>query len=1199
MDFMNYFEENQLITEGMIVEAFDSPAYDFVLEQPRTDNIFAVFTEEETGSEFRIQFYSSVGLGKGVRRVRIGRKQGGASSFTDASVKFKNPQRVIATLIAASEEFFKTPVGMKADGYAFELTRKAAPRGVKLIRQVMKRKFRTRYVTLDSTFSPEEGKSFIWVLRKGKNAEDVFNGPKNKGMIGDIEPVIEVDIQKEIAEMVLSKPFKEITGEYSGSYNDAYRLVVEVDGTLVASKGGTEFGRIVRKDEESPRKFVSRASSQLSEWQARMENGEWDEGTNRWKTTVKPVKPVNPVVNTAEENSKKLIKLLKTLGFTNIEDVGGGGWPDFTIKAISAGRSYTFMPGRGIEENTWALYPGGALYNEGKKTNFNIVEIETIIKKFQVDDVVNTKMNLVKNIGKRLDKADIGNVNVKPNDNQIFVKYSDKLEWTIDLKFDVTALTVAIAVNNLNVAFGELDDISILVAPILRVINDDIDKHNGYSGLNQEYDGTLISVIKTVSRISITNEKVTATSQRVDFTLASKIKCVAKFSTKSGKVEIVRTDSDGSELPKLQYTKLDDMPRGDRLRVILSSNGSQRPKTIIQLIYNTIVDNPIFKNVVLRGNDKESVIIFEENMYGIKHVIAIDDKIVVSPLNFRKAMGKGYNIYMDVSKWQKIPYEIEKATSIKMINSFEYAIKHASNHKSVNEVYETKPLKLKHIVANIPLANLNVEIKEISFGRAWEFSYGDITKFVITGKQFDDAINDIESVVANIVNEKHRMSDIPEWQLELMNKLDAEQGIVFRVAQSMHDGKNTIAFTSSVGTTVYDFAITYNESTNSYAIIAKHGHIVYGEFENIDDMIKSIQTTIISGNSFYDLIKAVDISGNGEYVFEQPEFLANMDREAIPYFEAIIATDEDGEDDDIYLESMLPSELSSMLRSSDMPKVRNTIKQVIEILNNGGDIEELRGEIEKTYDESTSIIMMETFSHMIHKEIDTHTTNFINSVINNSKLSQEESENIAIEIMSKSESGAITKINNNIPVVESLSQLYRLCNNNTAFKRFIVNDSNRAYYKDKTGEIAVTDRFDLIALWHEFGHSIEFSDKRILNGSIKLLEKEANAGIVRDGKAFIRLRDEVHHGFDADEIAVNGNFINLYTGRAYTHFAADRVMVFQEPSMVNEAYATEVISMGFQYLSNQDGVSVGQWAKSNPQHYRFVMSVINQLHKGF
>lgn len=286
--------EGTVITESMITEAFDSEPYEFQLEQPRADNVYAVFTDED-GKDFRIQFYSGVGLGKGVRRVRLGMKKG--ASFSDANITFKNPNRAIATMIAASEEFFKTPIGMKAPGFAFELTRKAAPRGVKIIRAVMKRKMRAKFDVLESTFSPEEGKGFIWVIRKGKKVEDVFNGPKVEGMLvsnttPDTNPTSSTEtqpskdeMQEEIASILLGHSRKEMTGDISGAYQNTFRLVITRDIIIKASKDGVPIhDDIVMPSNLSARQFANNASIILDELVARFKRGEWDVSYNRWKT---------------------------------------------------------------------------------------------------------------------------------------------------------------------------------------------------------------------------------------------------------------------------------------------------------------------------------------------------------------------------------------------------------------------------------------------------------------------------------------------------------------------------------------------------------------------------------------------------------------------------------------------------------------------------------------------------------------------------------------------------------------------------------------------------------------------------------------------------------------------------------------------------------------------------------------------------
>ncbi|AWY10172.1 hypothetical protein [Vibrio phage VP-1] len=1192
----------ELVTEAMITEAFNQEPYDYTLEQPRTDNIFAIFQEED-GSEFRIQFYSSVGLGKGVRRVRIGRKAGGKNSFTDAGLKFKNPARVIATMIAASEEFFTTPVGKKADGYAFELTKKAAPRGVRVIRQVMKRKFRQKFTTLDSTFSPEEGKSFIWVLRKGKKAEDVFNGPKNKGFIsddGEITPPNKRDEQKEIAELLFPKPFKEMTGVYSGSYNNAYRLVVEYDGTLVASKGGTEFGRIERKEGESPRKFVTRASAQLGEWQTRMEKGEWDEGYRRWKDDV-----VKPTVKSTKESAEELVQMLRAMGFEDIKDVSHKGWPDYTFNATAFGKSYTFMPGREEHQGMWAFYPGGSLYRKDGETNFTIEELRTEIEAIQREDTENTKTAFVNAIKAQLIRTEVGDV--KSDGRSLLVNWADTLKWDISIEFDKLVKMATVGVNGTKVHFANVTKVKDFTNAILKVIDEDIRKHEGddTSDDDSEVVDSLTSIIKSMRRTVITADKQTAATHRVDFSLSTLVKGVAKLSFKTGKIVITRTDDEGYEFPKLQFESLSVMPRGESLRAIMNSGVVGEPAVAIDLIYNSIIEHPLFHNVKMRGAGREKSILFEDPMYGATHVITAAAMVHVRPFTSNIAVS-GYSMYVDLDKWQKVPNEMGKTISTKTFDDFESTVRDASGYKSESIDSNRKPTQLKHNVIHIPQINENVTIKEITFGRAWEISYGEKSKLVTTGKQFDEVMVDIRWLVATQSNSEYRQFNIPEWQRLLMDKLTSNKhGLVFRVLphvgrdghdQEVIDDMNyIIKFTGGKSRRTQEFGVEHNERTSMYYVVSSWGDRQYAEFEHVDDLVESIYATLLAGNGWHDMIMAIDDIGNGEYTFERPEFLSNMDASAIPDFEALLGIEDDAKLKDII--SFDSFDLTLRLGWEDMPKVRNTFKKVVEVLKSGREVEELREEMENDYGEATSILMMETIMDRIHKNIDNKTLEFVQDAIANSALSKEDADQMGREAVADSDRSAVLHVNRTAPAVNLLSSLYRLCNNKTTFKRFKTDESGRAYYSNATGEIAVTGRFDFVTLWHEFGHSIEYSDRRILKGSKDILEKEATSAVNRGSQAFVRLRDVEHSGYGENEIAVNGNFINYYTGRVYSN-RIGQVMAIQEPSMVQEVHATEIISMGLQYLTDQDDVSVGAWAKKNPHHYRFVMSVINQLHKG-
>lgn len=186
-----------LVQSGAIQidEAFNQPPYEFVMGKKGASDIFFTFQEEEEGKEFRIQFYGSAGMGKNVRRVFIGEKVGG-STYKNIIKKFKNPLRVVATLVAATEEFLITPVGMKVDGLAVFIPAVAGARIDDFLKLLFKRnaKLRSKLELLDTKFQFEERGYYLWSIRKGKNPAQVFNGEKVAGMFpdaaADADPVV-------------------------------------------------------------------------------------------------------------------------------------------------------------------------------------------------------------------------------------------------------------------------------------------------------------------------------------------------------------------------------------------------------------------------------------------------------------------------------------------------------------------------------------------------------------------------------------------------------------------------------------------------------------------------------------------------------------------------------------------------------------------------------------------------------------------------------------------------------------------------------------------------------------------------------------------------------------------------------------------------------------------------------------------------
>lgn len=191
---MGIFKELVSESATQIDEAFNQPPYDFTMGKKGATDIFFTFQEDEDGKEFRIQFYGSAGMGKNVRRVFIGEKVSG-NTYKNIIKKFKNPLRVVTTLVAATEEFLITPVGMKVDGFAVFIPAVAGARIDDFLKLLFKRnaKLRSKLELLDTKFQFEERGYYLWAVRKGKNPAEVFNGEKVAGMFPDEKPVADTD----------------------------------------------------------------------------------------------------------------------------------------------------------------------------------------------------------------------------------------------------------------------------------------------------------------------------------------------------------------------------------------------------------------------------------------------------------------------------------------------------------------------------------------------------------------------------------------------------------------------------------------------------------------------------------------------------------------------------------------------------------------------------------------------------------------------------------------------------------------------------------------------------------------------------------------------------------------------------------------------------------------------------------------------
>lgn len=177
-NFLDFMKERDQLDE-----AFNSAPYELTMGRKNAGDVFFTFIDEDD-KEYRIQFYTPQGLGKNVRQVFIGQKRG--SVYPDAIARFKNPMRVIASMIEATKQFMATPLGKTIDGYAVNFSKKALDRGMTLIPKIIRQSgLKQKLNVMDLTYAPVPDRGYVWLVKKGKDPAQVFDGPKMQGITWD------------------------------------------------------------------------------------------------------------------------------------------------------------------------------------------------------------------------------------------------------------------------------------------------------------------------------------------------------------------------------------------------------------------------------------------------------------------------------------------------------------------------------------------------------------------------------------------------------------------------------------------------------------------------------------------------------------------------------------------------------------------------------------------------------------------------------------------------------------------------------------------------------------------------------------------------------------------------------------------------------------------------------------------------------
>jgi hypothetical protein len=222
--FLQFMQERDQLDE-----AFNSAPYELTMGKKNAGDVFFTFIDEDE-KEYRIQFYTPQGLGKNVRQVFIGQKRG--SVYPDAIARFKNPMRVIASMIEATKQFMATPLGKTIDGYAVNFSKKALDRGMTLIPKIIRQSgLKQKLNVMDLTYAPVPDRGYVWLVRKGKDPAQVFDGPKMQGITwDDPDKVGDVPVQNNTPDVGASPNNPDWNISVMAKSNGIFSSVVKVVG---------------------------------------------------------------------------------------------------------------------------------------------------------------------------------------------------------------------------------------------------------------------------------------------------------------------------------------------------------------------------------------------------------------------------------------------------------------------------------------------------------------------------------------------------------------------------------------------------------------------------------------------------------------------------------------------------------------------------------------------------------------------------------------------------------------------------------------------------------------------------------------------------------------------------------------------------------------------------------------------------------
>lgn len=170
MNFQKYIE---------LTEAFDQEPYAFTYSaKSNTTDQYYTF-EDESGHSFRVWFEVQKNLGKKVERIKIGQAVPAMKVYKKIIQKFKNPLKVIATIIDIFKyQTSENSVGMQQKGFAFAIPAELFGSYFLLCKKLIEKSIKPKYVYSKIQYSNPEEKEFVYLVfhRAGLNPNSVFDG---------------------------------------------------------------------------------------------------------------------------------------------------------------------------------------------------------------------------------------------------------------------------------------------------------------------------------------------------------------------------------------------------------------------------------------------------------------------------------------------------------------------------------------------------------------------------------------------------------------------------------------------------------------------------------------------------------------------------------------------------------------------------------------------------------------------------------------------------------------------------------------------------------------------------------------------------------------------------------------------------------------------------------------------------------------